>query len=90
MKIIREQTGYIWAIISIVLFIPLIIYIIYASLELNENNMQIKQLENTQKRQVCSSFSSCEEAEASYHEGNLGLDANHDGIPCNNLCKSNG
>lgn len=38
------------------------------------------------KTQTCSAFSSCEEAMRSYRAGNNRLDADRDGIPCEQLC----
>jgi len=40
--------------------------------------------------QNCSSFKTCKEAVASYKNGNSKLDRDHDGIPCESICGSNG
>ena len=43
---------------------------------------------NCQQRRSCKSFSSCAEATAFFKQCNAEyLDGNHDGIPCNSLCR---
>jgi hypothetical protein len=36
---------------------------------------------------TCKSFSSCAEAMRSFKSGNTRLDGDHDGIPCESLCR---
>jgi micrococcal nuclease len=43
---------------------------------------------NAQQR--CSDFRTCEEAEASFRNGNTKLDRDRDGIPCESLCSGGG
>ena len=40
--------------------------------------------------QTCKTLDSCEEAVNSYKSGNLKLDRDKDGVPCESLCGKNG
>lgn len=73
--------------IAILILYILITILVLTSLELKQTNDSLSLAKDNQRQKTCSELSSCDEAEQSFKNGNVGLDGNHDGIPCNNICK---